>query len=224
MKTLDDLFLVWRRGRGERRSIVGVVEEENGNFQFKYLIKPEEAAKIGFTPYVAFSDMKKVHTENVLDTFALRLTNPARQDIQKYYDFWEIEPEHQKDKWYLLARTQGIRAIDNFELLADYHVTKDLMFFSEICGLSYYRKHIPLNAISESDELRWEKDTDNEYDKYAVKVFKGDLFLGFVKVIHSRVFYKDGGQDIKIKIKSIDKNGTLNRVFIKIYNHDVQGT
>jgi hypothetical protein len=215
MKLFDELYLTWRRGRGIGRSIVGVIWEENGNFCFKYLVTQEDATKINFRPYVAFSDMSKIYKENVLDTFGDRLINPARKDIQKYYDFWEVKPQYQKDTWYLLARTQGIQ-MDNFELLADYNLIEGLSFFSEICGLSKY--HVPPDALSELDELRWELEPQNEYDNTAVKLFKGDLFLGYVKIIHSRVFYKEGGENLKIKVKHIDKNGTLNRVFITVYN------
>ncbi|MDR1581803.1 MAG: hypothetical protein LBS55_00845 [Prevotellaceae bacterium] len=76
---------------------------------------------------------------------------------------------------------------------------------------------MPPEILVDGDLLQWECDPKNEYDKYAVKVFKDDVFLGHVKRIHSKVFYKKGGNSLKIQVKSIDKNGKLNRVFIKIY-------
>jgi hypothetical protein len=51
--------------------------------------------------------LSKEYTENVLEIFGQRLTKSERSDIQKYYDFWEIEPENKEDKYYLLSHTQG---------------------------------------------------------------------------------------------------------------------
>jgi hypothetical protein len=216
-KSFSSIYLVWRAGKGAPRHVVGVIErkKDTDSFSFKYRITPEEAASIGFIPYTAFSDLSKIYEGNVLDVFGLRLTRSERDDIQKYYDFWEIEPEYKNDKWYLLARTQGLRATDNFEFLADYNPTKDLLFISEICGLSYYRGSP--EAIAVGDVLRWESEPRNQYDSRAVKVFKDDTFLGYVKRVHSEVFYKEGGESLQIQVKSISKNGKLNRVFIKIY-------
>ena len=68
----------------------------------------------------------------------------------------------------------------------------------------------------EGDLLRWERERSNEYDKFAIKVFKGDIFVGRVKRIHSRVFYKKNGDSLKITVKTVNRNGHLNRAFIKI--------
>lgn len=224
MKIFNSIFLAWRSNINNQRHIVGVIKKnkDNNSFYFKYLITPQKALQIGVIPYTAFPDLDKIYTENVLNIFGLRLTRSERKDIQKYYDFWEISPEYKNDKWYLLACTQGMRATDNFEFLANYNPTKKLSFISEICGHSLYT--VPpetVETLVEGDLLRWERDPNNQHDKYAVKVFKENTFLGFVKKIHSKVFYKKGNNDLlKIQVKSIDKNGRLNRVFIKIYMPD----
>jgi hypothetical protein len=147
----------------------------------------------------------------------IRITKSERNDIRKYYDFWEIKPQYKEDKYYLLAHTQGLLATDNFEFLADYSPLKGLSFTSEICGLSHYS--VTPDMLNENDELQWQYDRDNEYDESAVKILKNNTLLGYVKIVHSWAFYKKGGENLKIKVKSIDKNGKLNRVFIKIYNY-----
>lgn len=212
-KSIGNIFLVWRQSRGKRRQIVGVIKRNNTEgVRFSYLVTEEEAKKIGFTPYVDFPDFKKIYTENVLEIFSLRLTKPERPDIDNYYKFWEIEPCYQQDKFYLLAHTQGLLATDNFELIADYNPIKDLSFVSEISGLSYTNP--PVDSINVGDKLRWEREPQNIFDSHAVKLFKNDIFLGYVKIIHSNVFYKTS--ELKVEIKDIDKNGSLHRVFIKI--------
>jgi hypothetical protein len=217
MQGLQDIYLAWRSGRGKRRYKVGLMHRDSaGGISFHYEISQEEAVGIGFIPYTDFPDLSKTYTENVLDIFGQRLTKSERSDIQKYYDFWEIKPQHKDDKYYLLAHTQGLLATDNFEFLADYPPQKGLSFISEICGLSHYEASPEI--LKEEDELQWEYDRSNEYDSNAVEVFKGGIRLGYVKIVHSGVFYKQGGDSFRVKVKSIDKNGKLNRVFIKIYS------
>lgn len=216
MNELGNIYLVWRKSKGERRHKVGMVRRNSTQgVRFHYLVKWDEAARLGFTPYTDFPDLTKEYSENVLDIFGQRLTKSERGDIQRYYDFWEIEHEHKEDKYYLLSHTQGLLATDNFEFLADFSPVKGLSFISEICGFSH--NQVSSEVLKEEDELQWEYDGQNEYDKKAIKVFKQATFLGYVKIVHSGVFYKAGGINLKIKVKSIDCNGFLNRVFIKIY-------
>jgi hypothetical protein len=216
VKAIGNIYLTWRSGKGQRRHKVGIIRKNSTcGIRFRYLITNEEASRMGFTPYTDFPNISKEYSENVLEIFGQRLTKSERGDIQKYYDFWEIEPEHKEDKYYLLAHTQGLLATDNFEFLADYSPLKNLSFTSEICGLSHYK--ISSDIIKEGDELCWEYDSQNKYDNRAIKVFKKDTLLGYVKIVHSYIFYKHGGQGLKIKVKSIDSNGYLNRIFIKIY-------
>ncbi|GHT59561.1 hypothetical protein FACS18945_5750 [Bacteroidia bacterium] len=173
-----------------------------------------KAQKDGFTCFPDFPDINKEYTENVLEIIGKRLINSERSDIQKYYDFWEINPAYKDDKYYLLAHTQGMLATDNFEFLADYYPIKGLSFISEICGLSH--TEIPTNFIQIGEELNWKFDRKNQFDTNAINVLKENTRLGNVKLIHCNVFHKIGGDKLKIKVKSIEQNGHLARVFIQI--------
>jgi len=241
MKAIGNIYLTWRKGKGHSRIIVGVIKRNKTNgVRFKYIndegndnddlnnsglnikktkqkysqIGVSKALKEGFTYYTDFPDLTKEYSENVLEILGKRLTNSDRADIQKYYDFWEVNPSFKDDKYYLLAHTQGLLATDNYEFLADYHPLKGLSFISEICGLSY--NNIASDFIEIGEELRWELDTKNSFDSNAVRVFKGKTYLGNVKLVHCNVFHKTGGDKLKIRVKSLEKNGHLNRVFIKI--------
>lgn len=212
-KSIGQIFLTWRSGKGGRRKIVGVIKKNiSDGVVFKYSISEEESKKIGFIPYVDFPNLTETYKDNVLETFGLRLTKSERPDIQNYYDFWEISPEYQNDKYYLLAHTQGLLATDNFEFVADYNPVKGLAFVSEICGLSHYNP--PVDSIEIGDTLRWEREENNFEDKTAVKLFKGEILLGYVKQIHCRIFSKTS--NLNVIVKSIERNGSLHRVFIKI--------
>lgn len=216
MKTIESLYLSWRKGKGCRRIIVGTIEcLESGQYSFSYLKEGiSQAFKEGFTPYIDFPDPSKVYNENVIEIFSQRLIKSERTDIQKYLDFWEIKDEDRIDKYKLLAYTQGMLSTDNFEFLADFNPVPGLCFISEICGLS--QQSIPTGHIKEGDVLTWAFEPGNSYDKFAVKVKKDATHIGYIKTVHSRVFQKPAFPDFKIEVKSVDQNGTINRVFIRI--------
>jgi hypothetical protein len=216
MKEFDKIYLSWRKGQGNQRHIVGVLEQTQDNrFGFSYDLAAIEKAKAeGFTPYTEFSDITKSYNGNVLDIFAQRLIKSERPDIQTFYDFWEIEPRHKDDKFYMLGHTQGLQPTDNFEFLADYNIVDGLHFLTELAGLSTYK--LPSGTLKEGDALRFELDKDNEHDSHAVTVFKEDLEIGHIKKIHCRVFHKPGAEKLKLSIKSVDKNGVIKKAFIKV--------
>lgn len=216
MKAIGSIYLVWRKGKGSRRKVVGVIKRNvSDGVRFHYISEGvAEAQKEGFTPYVDFPDTQKIYSENVLEIFGQRLIKTERTDIQKYLDFWDIDSKFKDDKYYLLAYTQGMQSNDNFEFLADFHPVKGLAFVSEICGLTHF--NVEPGTLMPGDQLSWEKESNNPKDPFAVKVLKGIKVLGYVKMIHSKVFHKSSKYDLQIRVKSIDQNGTMNRVFIEI--------
>ncbi len=216
MKAIGNIYLTWRKGKGNSRTAIAVIKRNVTNgVRFQYIESGVEKATLeGFKGFTDFPDTNKVYNENVLEILGKRLTNPDRDDIQKYYDFWEIRPEFKNDKYYLLAHTQGLLATDNFEFLADYSPVAGLSFISEICGLSH--THPTVDLFKEGEILNWKLNKQNPYDNKAVEVYKGDFRLGNVKLIHCNVFHKPGAGNLKIKVKSIEQNGHLNRVFIII--------
>ena len=214
-KDIANIRLAWRKGAGFPRIIIGIIKRNAFGVSFSYIPEGlEEAKKYGFVTYTDFPDETKVYTEGVLDILGLRLNKSERGDIQKYYDYWEINPKYKDDKYYMLAHTQGLLPTDNFEFLADFYPTKELSFTSELCGLTNLK--LDKDTLEEGDTLTWERDSNNEYDRYAVKVFKEDTFVGYIKKVHSRIFYKKCRSKLKIAVKSVNRNGHLNRAFIKI--------
>lgn len=213
---IGHIFLAWRKGPGCSRVIIGVIKRNSTNgVTFRYIKEGlESAKKDGFVIYPDFPDENKIYNDHVLDIFGQRLNRSEREDINKYYSYWEISPSKKEDKYYLLAHTQGMLPTDNFELLADYNPVKGISFTSELCSLTHLK--LPADTLEEGDVLTWKYEKDNTFDTYAVKVFKGGVFVGRVKRIHSHIFYKKRGDKLKITVKSINRNGHLNRAFIKI--------
>jgi hypothetical protein len=216
MKDIGHIYLSWREGPGKRRHIVGVLKRNATlGVRFSYIkYGVVEAKKNGFSPYTEFPDIDKEYTENVLDVFSQRIMKSERSDISDFYDFWEIDTRKKADKFYLLAHTQGLNPADNFEFLADFNPSKSLRFLTDIASLSTL--NLPANTVKAGDILTYQLESENEYDDKAVKVFKGDIEVGYIKQIHSRVFYKQKGSLLKIIVKAVEQNGVIKRVFVKV--------
>lgn len=211
-KLFGNISLCWRPKSGERRHIVGVIHQSASGITFRY---NDTARKLEhFTPLASFPDLNQEYNINVLENFSQRLTRAERPDIQRYYDFWKIEPEYRDDKLYILAKTQGLQAGDMFEFLADYNPIKGMNFVSEICGLSHAQ--LPSDTLKIGDQLKWKAEPDNMHDKNAIALYKENIKLGYVKLVHNRVFSKHRG-NIQIEVMSIETNGHLNKAYIRIY-------
>lgn len=213
---IKQIYLVWRRGRSDRRIKIGrILRNQTEGVRFMYIKEGvNEAVKSGFNMYPDFPNPDIVYKNKVLEIFSQRLTNTERADIQKYYDYWDITPSLKNNKYYVLAQTQGLLSTDNFEFLAEYYPVRNLRFTSEICGLS--KTLIPSGSLSQGDVLRWVLEPENPYDPFAVKLYKDNMFLGYVKAVHCKVFHDSKRKNLMVKIKSIEQNGHINRAFISI--------
>jgi hypothetical protein len=216
MKEIGHIYLSWREGLGKRRHIVGVLKRNATlGVRFSYIKKGVDAAKKdGFSPYTEFPDFDKEYTENVLEVFGQRIMKSERSDISDFYDFWEIDTKFKEDKFYLLAHTQGLNPTDNFEFLADYNPNKSLRFLTDLASLSTLK--LSADSIKTGDILTYKLESENEFDDKAVKVFKGDKEVGYIKKIHTRVFYKQKGSILKLVVKAVEQNGLIKRIFVKV--------
>jgi hypothetical protein len=216
MKEFGHIVLSWRQGSGHRRHLVGILKKSaSKGVSFQYIQENTDKAKEqGFVPYTEFPEIDKIYTDNVLETFSTRLTKPERTDISDFYKFWEISEKNKDDKFYLLAKTQGFLPTDNFEFLADYHPVSSLNFLTDLARVSHLK--LPADVLSVGDELTFKKETTNEKDAFAIKVLKGTREIGYIKKVHAKVFHKKNTEKLKLKVKAIEKNGVIKRVFVKI--------
>ncbi len=170
--TRKNIYLIWRKGSGERRIPIGVLKKNaTEGIQFQYLAKGvEEASNFGFQYFTSFPDVTKNYTENVLETFGQRIVKSERNDLSDFYEFWKVDESRKSDLFYMLAQTEGLLATDNFEFLADFHPVSELSFISEISGLSH--TNISSKLLTVNDKLRFEREENNDFDKYAVKLSK----------------------------------------------------
>lgn len=214
MKAIGNIHLIWRPGKGSRRISVGTIKKSaTEGIRFQYNQEGvAEAKRQGFVHYEGFPDTDKIYTENVIEIFGQRLIRSDRPDLKNFYDFWGIDLKKKEDKYYMLAFTQGLLPTDSFEFLADFNPIDDLSFVTEITNLS--EAQISSDKVSIGDVLRYELEPNNLYDNKAVKVFKDELYLGHIKLIHCKVFHKTQKQ-FKLVVQGIEKNGVLKRVFVK---------
>ncbi|MFV5696859.1 hypothetical protein ACM55H_00695 [Flavobacterium sp. ZT3R17] len=214
MKAIGNIQLIWRPGKGSRRISVGTIKKSaSEGIRFQYNQEGvEEAKKLGFVHYEGFPDTDKIYTENVIEIFGQRLMRSERSDLKDFYDFWNIDLSKKEDKYYMLAFTQGLLPTDNFEFLAHFNPVENLSFVTEITNL--LESQIPSDKVAVGDVLRYELEPNNLYDKKAVKVFKDELYLGHIKLIHCNVFHKTNKQ-FDLIVQGIEKNGVLKRIFVK---------
>lgn len=215
MREIGHIFLTWREGQGKRRHVVGIIKKNaTEGIVFKYLAEGvEKAQKDGFSPYTEFPDIQKTYKTGVLDVFGQRIMKLERSDIQDLFDFWEIDPKFKGDKYFMLAHTQGLNPTDNFEFLAEYNPTKDLRFLTDLAGLSQLK--LKAGTLSPGDILTYKREPENSHDPLAVKVFKDESHVGYVKIIHSRVFHRSK-YPLSLQVKAIEENGVVKRAFVKV--------
>lgn len=214
MKAIGNIHLIWRQGKGSRRISVGIIKKNESNgVRFSYNISGVAAAeKLGFQHYEGFPDTSKEYSENVLQIFGQRLIKSERNDSKDFFDFWNVDINKAKHKFYMLGFTQALLPTDNFEFLADFNPVKHLSFITEVTNLT--ESKISSDLINVGDVLTYQLEPENIYDRNAVKVFRNDFYLGHIKLIHCNVFHKTK-KTFKLEVQGIEKNGVLKRVFLK---------
>lgn len=213
MKSIGNIYLAWRKDQDSPRILVGIIKNNaTKGVRFMYLADGAiEARRLGFEAYEGFPDVTKVYTQNVLRIFGHRILRAALPDTQAYFDFWNINPEFKSKPYYMLAYTQGMLPTDNFEFLASFNPRKDFTLISEIAGLAHTNS---ADSLNEDDVLKVVLDSKNKHDKSAVKLFRGNTEIGFVKAVHSRVFFK--AKKLQVRVYKVEQDSTIKHVFIKI--------
>ncbi len=209
------IYLSWRKGQGSPRKIVGLLKRTaSDGITFKYLKEGVEAAqKEGFNAYPGFPlDFEKVYEEKDLDVFGLRLASFERKDSARLLSFWEAEGI--EDKFDLLALTQGLLPTDNFEFLGLFNASTDMKFVTDVAGLSY--SELEKDAVKIGDYLSYKPELNKEaYQDRAIKLFKGETEIGYIKNIHNNPFIQSN-KELKLRIKAIEQNSIIKKIFVLV--------
>lgn len=212
MKSIGNIYLSWRPDAQSPRILVGIIKNNaTSGVRFFYLADGAiEARRLGFEAYKGFPDVTEVYTKNVLRIFGHRVIRAALPDIEDFFKFWDINPEYKSKPFYMLAYTQGILDSDNFELLASFNPKPDFSLVTEVCELNEFS----VAGLEEGDVLSYVAERDNAHDKDAIKLLNGDVVVGYVKVIHNRVFGK--AKNLVVRVHKVEQNDKGDKVFIKI--------
>ena len=214
-KLFGNIHLVWRKGQGHRRISIGVIKRNaTRGILFEYSEDGvKKAEQQGFSGYPGLSLDKNVHVANIPEIFSKRLLKPERNDVKTYYDFWNISRNNMTDPLHLLAYTQGLLPTDNFEFLADFNPVINQRFITELAGLSHYK--VKSDTVNIGDRLKFKKEPDNQNDKYAVAIFHKQK-IGYIKIIHSRIFYKSLNKIPLIKVYHTEGGEYINKLFCSV--------
>jgi len=216
MTDFSKIYLAWRKGKGSRSHIVGLLERQtDNNVTFQYLSETKALIRSeGFIPYFEFQDLDKIYDHNILQIFSHRLIKPERPDVGTFYQFWEVDPAEAHDKFYLLGQTQGLTATDNFEFLAEYQYHSNLRFLTDLSGLSHV--NLPKDFVKQGDQLQYKFEENNAYDKEAVSVSLNGKPVGYIKKVHCRVFHQAKNDPLSLHVKAIEQNGVIRKIFVNV--------
>ncbi len=211
-----EILLSWRKERGSRRKVVGVLKRTaTTGITFRYLKKGAlEAKEEGFKEYPGFPlDFNKIYQENDLDIFSLRLIPFDRKDNLKLIEFWEAQGV--TDKFDLLALTQGMLPTDNFEFLGNFNPQKNFRFVTDLAGLSHIK--LENGSVKIGDKLTYIfKENRKSLKGRAVIVFKGEMKVGFIKIVHDNIFLNSKNKRLSLTVKEVEQNGMIKNIFVLV--------
>ncbi len=177
--TMTTVYLAWR-DPGRRWFPVGrLTRDDSGRYQFVYTHGAAEAhEQAGFAPLVSFPDWQETYESGELfPLFANRLLSERRPEFPLFQD-WLNLPRDQKDPLVLLARSNGIRETDTFQVFA-HPVPDDEGRYHVHCFIHGLRHRDP-DAINRAESLvigepLWiEPDPENPADALAIKTLTVD--------------------------------------------------
>lgn len=214
------IYLTWQSKEHETRYLVGeLIETASQEYVFCYVPGADlEAAKaLGFSGYPAFPDLEKKYDQHVLESFVMRLPSRSREDFQKLLTYWDIQNPTISD-FDLLSITGARLKTDRFELIDPHEHLRPNHFLTELAGHFHHDvdgilRGMPIGAI-----LKLERELDNKWDRFAVKVLRDDKQIGYIKKIHARTVAEElaAGRAVHANVKNHYINGVVNSILLKV--------
>lgn len=206
------IHIAWREKAGNPRHIVAKLKRTAEGIYFsKNKANMDIAKKQGLDYLAGFHKLEDGISKDIEYLLLHRLINKDRPDKNTFLDFWEAS--NTTNTFDRLGLTQGKSPTDNIEFLAEFYPKKGIKFVTDLAGLSHLK--IETGKVSIGDILSFKREKNNEYDKNAVAIYKGDSIVGYVKQIHNRFFQKLK-HPVKLQVKAIDQNGYIKQIFILV--------
>ena len=200
----NKLWLIWKEPKERRRFIIGELTYENNEYKFKY-IDPElnNARKNGLDFFPGFDDIEKEYVSNtgLFPNIETRLPNTARPEYLEILNLYNLDTDSSKME--ILEKTKGRLLTDNFEFVPVFDKNK-IEF--EVAGTSHSNDIKNYKDIFKvNDNLLLERESDNKYDEYAIKVIckkNGTLYhLGYVPRYYSKELSRMLDENVKYSAK-----------------------
>ncbi len=215
------IYLSWQQYEHERRYIVAeLIESSVGQYCFRYLPGKdlEDAQKLGFQGYPAFPEFGKEYDQNVIESFSMRLPARSRGDFKDLLTYWEIDDTSIISDFDLISITGGRLLTDTFEFIDPHANKRPDKFLTELAGFVYYAEGNHLRNIPVDSILQLEREIDNQWDPYAVKVLYKEKHVGYIKRLHAGTIAGalDKGQIVVAKVSNANINGIINSILLRI--------
>lgn len=210
----NSLWLVWKQPNSRKRYVVGELTYDQKKYTFKYLKEYlEEAKENGFYNFPGFDDLEKEYEcEELFQNILSRLPNKTRPDYLEILNFYDLDSTSTKME--ILKNTRGRLLTDNYEFVPVFNKQK-LEF--EVAGTTHcvdFEKY--RNMLEINENLILEKEPNNKYDKYAIKIMfrtcKGTYHLGYVPRYYTKQLTELLDKNIKYsaRIKYLKLESLLN--------------
>jgi len=182
---MNTLFLAWQDQAGTRRwFVIGRLDRTGEGYQFQYVNQVHTALSHGFQLLPEFEFLEdKYQSNRLFPLFENRLLSRARPDYAEFLDRLALSAQDD-DPMNVLARTEGLRTTDSFEVFpkpepdpdGNYH----LVFFAR--GV----RHLPseteefIQSLHPGDRLDIIPDTGSEFDCNALLMCGDGTKVGWV--------------------------------------------
>lgn len=200
----NELWLIWRNGdldaANRSRYWVGtLIKKDDEHYVFRYNDNEEfdEAVKNGFNGFPGFEDLEQEEyrsEQGLFHNISVRLPKKERDDYLDVLNRYDLDSLD--DEFMVLSRTKGRQITDNFEFVPAFDENK-IEF--DVAGVRH-RSAVDLENsvrdgfLTRGAKLILEKEPDNEFDEFAVKVLLPvagkQVLLGYVPRYYSRPLTK----------------------------------
>jgi hypothetical protein len=209
MKNEIKLYLSWKEPISRERFLIGLLEKNNGLYEFKYLDEFQEAKEKGCYILDEFLDENKTYkSEKMFLTFSNRLPNRKRKDFKLFLS--ERGFSEEVTDLEILKETRGVLATDTLELLEVLPNVEDKCFYFEcyIVGMRHHINDVELEEMDKEDKITIVHEQENKYDKYAIYIeTEKRKKIGYLPRCYTEKLYKLVDEKLlQVKIKRIVKS------------------
>lgn len=216
----QNIFISWQSQETRNWYVVGNLEYDGQNYNFRYTNGSKKALEDGFTAFQGMNELNIVHSSSDLfPLFQNRVLSKRRPEYPRFISWLRLGKD--ATEMDLLERSNGIKVTDNLQTFSRLRIDEsgsfDCCFF--LHGLSHRTQEAKdfVSKLTLGDQLFLRKELDNPYDINATMVLSSSkegsaLKLGYCPRYLSADISKllDGNSDlIEFTVESFDDNAPI---------------